>query len=100
MVRQIKRSSRFKSDFKTVLASISKSKRLLFQERLANVLECLAQDQPLPKSLEDHPLSHNWSGYRDCHIFPDIVLIYKKTEKGELKLLLLARIGSHSELRL
>lgn len=99
MVRQIKRSSRFKSDFKTVLASVSKSKRLLFQERLTNVLECLAQDQPLPSNFEDHPLSGNWSGYRDCHIFPDIVLIYKKTEEGELKLLLLARIGSHSNLR-
>ena len=100
MVRQIKRSSRFKSDFKTVLASMSKSKRLFFQERLTNVLECLARDQPLSRNFEDHPLLGNWSGYRDCHIFPDIVLIYKKTEEGELKLLLLARIGSHSELKL
>lgn len=100
MVRQIKRSSRFKSDFKTVLASMSKSKRLLFQERLIEVLECLSQDQSLPRNFEDHPLSGNWTGYRDCHIFPDIVLIYKKTEEAELKLLLLVRIGSHSELRL
>ena len=96
MVRQIKRSSRFKSDFKTVLASISKSKRLLFQERLANVLECLAQDQPLPRHFEEHSLSGNWLGYRYCHIFPDIVFIYKKTEEGALKLLLLAPTGSYN----
>ncbi|MBI6311961.1 type II toxin-antitoxin system mRNA interferase toxin, RelE/StbE family, partial [Proteus mirabilis] len=40
----------------------------------------------------------NWVGHRDCHIKPDLVLIYKKTEEGELLILKLVRLGSHSEL--
>ena len=43
-------------------------------------------------------LVSNWVGHRDCHIKPDLVLIYKKTEEGELLILKLFRLGSHSEL--
>ncbi len=46
----------------------------------------------------DHALVSNWVGHRDCHIKPDLVLIYKKTEEGELLILKLVRLGSHSEL--
>jgi mRNA interferase YafQ len=43
----------------------------------------------------DHPLSGDWAGYRDCHLKPDLQLIYKKTDDNVLRL---ARLGSHSEL--
>lgn len=43
---------------------------------------------------QDHPLAGNWKDFRDCHIEPDWLLIYK----FETDSLILARTGSHSEL--
>ena len=58
------------------------------------VIDMLVMDEVLPPNLSDHSLTGEWRGYRDCHIKPDLVLIYRKTEEA----LVLARIGSHSEL--
>ncbi|MGA9070320.1 MAG: type II toxin-antitoxin system YafQ family toxin [Terracidiphilus sp.] len=55
----------------------------------------LANDQPLEQRLRDHDLSGDWSGYRECHVKPDLLLIYRKAEDNSLRL---ARLGSHSEL--
>ncbi|MCG6138919.1 MAG: type II toxin-antitoxin system YafQ family toxin [Nostoc sp. LLA-1] len=44
-----------------------------------------------------HALTRSWRDFRDCHIRPDLVLIYKKIGDDRL---LLARLGSHSELNL
>lgn len=62
--------------------------------RITFVIAALAADEPLPPRHVDHPLSGKWAGYRDCHIRPDLVLIYAKSPG----LLRLARLGSHSEL--
>ncbi len=51
----------------------------------------------MPERLFDHALTGDWSGYRDCHIRPDIVLIYQKPDEETLDLV---RLGSHSELDL
>jgi mRNA interferase YafQ len=63
---------------------------------LKTVTDLLAIDEPLPPKYHDHALHNNWEGCRDCHLRPNTVLIYRKTDDG-LELLLL-RIGSHSEL--
>jgi mRNA interferase YafQ len=55
----------------------------------------LAADQPLPRRNVDHPLSGEWRDFRDCHIRPDLVLIYRKPDATSLELV---RLGSHSEL--
>ena len=55
----------------------------------------LQADQPLPERFRDHALSGEWKDYRDCHVFPDLVLIYRKPYDNSLELV---RIGSHSEL--
>jgi mRNA interferase YafQ len=55
----------------------------------------LLSDQVLPKNNHDHALSGDWSGYRECHIKPDPLLIYRKPDVRTLRL---ARLGSHSEL--
>ncbi|MCL2171178.1 MAG: type II toxin-antitoxin system YafQ family toxin [Defluviitaleaceae bacterium] len=57
----------------------------------------LADDIPLPESHKDHPLKGDWRGYRECHITPDWLLIYKKQDGGEL-ILSLTRLNSHSNL--
>jgi mRNA interferase YafQ len=62
-----------------------------------DVVNMLADDTPLPRRNFDHPLSGEWSDYRDCHIKPDPVLIYRKPDAESLELV---RLGSHSELGL
>ena len=64
-------------------------------KRLTAVLELLIDDRPLPPRSRDHALSGSWSGYRDCHLWPDLLLIYAKPSPEALRL---ARLGSHSEL--
>lgn len=59
------------------------------------VVNLLAADQPLPRRTADHPLSGEWQGFRDCHIRPDLILIYRKPDATTLELV---RLGSHSEL--
>ena len=59
------------------------------------MLQHLAADEPLPTRQRDHALSGNGSGYRECHIKPDLLLIHKKPDDDILRT---ARLGSHSEL--
>jgi len=61
------------------------------------VIGQLADDIPLPANHKDHPLHGDWRGYRECHITPDWLLIYKKEDNGEL-ILSLTRLNSHSNL--
>jgi len=57
----------------------------------------LAADTPLPQRNLDHALSGEWSDHRECHIRPDLILIYRKPDDCSLQLV---RLGSHSELSL
>ncbi|HZX71401.1 MAG TPA: type II toxin-antitoxin system YafQ family toxin [Rhodanobacter sp.] len=63
----------------------------------------LSMDTPLPAANKDHPLSGDWSSYRDCHVYPDLVLLYSKPvdkAKGnkDLDTVILVRLDSHSNL--
>ena len=91
-MRTIERSTAFKRDMKRVARSLY---RATLDADLVPVLMDLANDQPLEPRLRDHDLSGDWSGYRECHVKPDLLLIYRKTEDDILRL---ARLGSHSEL--
>ena len=62
---------------------------------LTPVLDLLATDTPLPTTYSDHPLAGDWADHRDCHIRPDLILIYRKPDADTLQLV---RLGSHSEL--
>jgi mRNA interferase YafQ len=61
------------------------------------VVNLLAADTPLPRSNFDHSLSGEWHDHRDCHIRPDLILIYRKPDGESLELV---RLGSHGELGL
>jgi mRNA interferase YafQ len=65
------------------------------QPIIEQVVNLLAVDAPLPPTYRDHPLTGEWSGYRDCHARPDLLLIYRKPDEVRLQLV---RLGSHSEL--
>lgn len=64
---------------------------------LRAVVTLLAQDKPLPARYRDHVLTGDWRGHRDCHIRPDLVLIYQLIGRERL---ILVRLGSHARLRL
>jgi mRNA interferase YafQ len=92
-MRTIERSSAFKRDYKRAKATPRHSKDL--DSIVLNVVALLLSDQVLPKNSRDHALSGDWAGYRECHIKPDLLLIYRKPDVDTLRL---ARLGSHSEL--
>lgn len=93
-MRTIEWTSQFKKDYKRE----SKGQhRADLDESFFPVVELLANDKPLEPRHRDHPLTNNWKDHRDCHIKPDLVLIYRKPDVGRLQLV---RLGSHSELGL
>lgn len=55
-------------------------------------------DGPLPPEWLDHPLTGGWTGYRECHIGGDFLLIYKLDDSGKHGLIVFVRSGTHSEL--
>ena len=91
-MRTIERSSAFKRDYKRESRG---PHRDTLDEALRPVLLSLATDQPLEGRYRDHHLSGNWTGYRECHVKPDLLLIYRKLDASALRL---ARLGSHSQL--
>ncbi len=64
--------------------------------KLEAAIQLLASGSSLPDRLRDHSLTGNWSGYRDLHLEPDWLLIYRSTE-FELHLV---RTGTHADLLL
>ena len=80
--------TRFRRDLKRL------AKRGLDRTPLDAVIDLLRKGEPLPVARRDHPLKGDWQGWRDCHIAPDWILIYKLTETE----VLLARTGTHADL--
>ncbi|WP_017293147.1 type II toxin-antitoxin system YafQ family toxin [Geminocystis herdmanii] len=85
---KIHRTSQFKKDFKKAVKSEKEIKLLV------EIIEKLVKKEPLPTKNRDHNLSENYANFRECHIQPDWLLIYKYDEET----LFLTRIGSHSDL--
>jgi mRNA interferase YafQ len=92
MSRTIRPVGRFQRDYKRVKAGVY-GKAL--EAMLGEALALLATDKSLPPRFRDHPLTGPWQDCRDCHLRPDLVLIYRKPDEETLELL---RLGSHSEL--
>lgn len=92
-MREIERSSVFKRDFKRVYSNHRHKKDIA--KLLLETIDLLVLDKLLPFKLRDHDLIGQWNGHRECHIKPDVLLIYKKPDP---QLLYLARLGSHSDL--
>ena len=63
---------------------------------METVMDMLANEQPLPEKYKDHALTGDWKGFRECHIQPDWLLIYKI--QNDSLILTLSRTGSHSDL--
>ncbi|MGI6767183.1 MAG: type II toxin-antitoxin system YafQ family toxin [Lentihominibacter sp.] len=83
-------SNQFRKDLKLA------KKRRFKLEHLKEVVDTLAARQPLDEKYRDHNLTGNYRGFRECHIEPDRLLIYR-IEDDELELFLF-RTGTHSDL--
>ena len=84
-------STQFKKDLKKI------KKQGKDKEKLNAVIRILQKEMSLPKKHLDHELLGNWKGYRECHITPDWLLIYK-IHTENIRLLRLSRTGSHADL--
>lgn len=83
-------TARFRKDAKIAV------KRGLPLCRLEEIVDRLASGTPLPEKNHDHALTGTFAGYRECHILPDWLLIYRID--NEILTLLLHRTGTHSDL--
>jgi len=91
-MRRIERTNAFRRDFK-------REKRGQHRRELDAVLmfavSQLADNKPLPERNHDHALGGDWRDHRECHLKPDLLLIYRKPDAEVLQLV---RLGSHSDL--
>ena len=91
-MRAIDRASSFKRDYKREAKG---QHRATLDSELKPVIVALVTDQLLAAKYRDHELNGDWKGYRECHVKPDLLLIYRKVDTDILRL---ARLGSHSAL--
>lgn len=87
---KIQYHSKFKKDIKVI------KKRNYDLSKLEKVIEILVKEKNLPARYKDHALTGNYKDFRECHILPDWLLIYR-IEKDILTLVL-SRTGTHSNL--
>ena len=71
-------------------------KRGLDISLLKSVIQTLLEEKPLEQKHKDHPLTGNYTGFRECHILPNWLLIYT-VDNGRL-ILTASRTGTHSDL--
>ena len=87
-------TSRTANSRRTISANQGQHRATLDADLLA-AISFLSMDRALPERFHDHPLTGEYTNHRECHLKPDLLLIYKKPDEQTLRLV---RIGSHSEL--
>jgi mRNA interferase YafQ len=93
-MRKIEPTTQFKRDYKREAKG---RYRAVLEHDFTKIITSLAKDESLAPQHRDHALTGDWKDHRDCHIKPDLVLIYRKPDFQRLQLV---RLGSHSELNL
>jgi len=83
-------TARFRKDVKL---AVKRGKRI---EKLTALIKLLCAGAPLPERYFDHALAGKYKGFRDCHIEPDWILIYRV--EHERLVLVLSRTGTHGDL--
>ncbi|MEA3291351.1 MAG: type II toxin-antitoxin system YafQ family toxin [Pseudomonadota bacterium] len=93
-MRRIERTSQFKRDYRRVTKGLY---RTTLDQDFRTVIEALSNDRPLAEKYRDHALVGDRKDFRDCHVKPNLILIYRKLDSDTLQLV---RLGSHGELGL
>ena len=87
-MRRLKTTKRFERDLKRVR---KRGKQL---DKLWSVVDRLLSNEPLEARYREHTLSGQWQSFRECHIEPNWLLIWREAEDQ----LILVRTGTHSDL--
>lgn len=90
MTSELHTAKSFRKDYK----KLSKSE----VEDTDSVLKKLLNNETLDKKYHDHDLHGNYEGYRECHVRADLLLVYKRLINGELLVLTVYRISSHTNI--
>ena len=91
-MRRIERTNAFRRDYKREKRGRHRAE---LDSILAETVALLAEEKALPERNRDHALAGEWREFRECHLKPDLLLIYCKPDQQVLQLV---RLGSHSEL--
>jgi mRNA interferase YafQ len=91
-MRKIERTNVFLRDFKRLKKGQFRHE---IEVLLFSAISQLAGDKPLPEKNRHHGLSGEWRDHRECHLKPDLLIIYRKPDAATLQLV---RLGSHAEL--
>ena len=91
-MRRIERTNAFRRDYKREQRG---QHRRDLEALVSSVVSLLAADESLPDRNHDHALGGDWQDCRECHLRPDLLMIYRKVDAEVLQLV---RLGSHSEL--
>lgn len=86
-MREIKQTAAFKRDLKR---EIKGQHRGFLSANFAQIIQALAKDEPLGAQHRDPALVGEWKDCRDCHVRPDLVLIFRKPDASTLQLVRLA----------
>ena len=91
-MRTIEWTAAFRRDYKRTRAT---PRHRDIETLLPQIVDLLANNRSLAGKHRDHALGGNWKAHRECHLKPDLLLIYKLLDQDILRL---TRMGSHSEL--
>ena len=83
-------TKKIKKDIKLI------QKRNYNLKKFETIVKLIQENKPLPEKYKDHALTGNYAGFRECHIEPDWLLIYKI--ENDILILVLSRTGTHSDL--
>ena len=85
---------KYSKEFKKGLKKLQNDKKSI--DLVKSIIKRLANDESLEPQYKDHKLTGDYLGFRECHLRPNLLLIYKKQE--QILLLTCIALGSHSEL--
>lgn len=89
-MRKLKTTSAFRKDLKKLNSKEAKD--------TTDIIIKLQKDEILDEKFRDHELHGNYAGFRECHVHPDLLLVYKKGSENEILILTLYRISSHTNI--
>lgn len=90
MKHELRTAKSFRKDYKKLTAKET--------EETDSVIQTLLSGKELNKKYKDHDLHGNYEGYRECHVFPDLLLVYKRISDDEILILTVYRINSHTNI--
>ena len=82
---------------KAIQKSYKKICKQGYESKVDSIIQRLGNNESLEEKYKDHALKGKYQGYRECHIMPNLLLVYKKLDDVLVLVLVCVDVGSHSE---